>query len=65
MRQDWGVGGRETQKLESNNLCTQSEIQKDEESRKEMGTEEDYIQCQAKQGRQSTTPVPVPSAICG
>ncbi len=30
-------------KLEPNNLCTQSEIQKDEESRKKMGTAEDYI----------------------
>ena len=52
-------------KLEPNNLCTRSEIQKDEESRKEMGTAEDYVQCQAKPDRRSTTPVLVPSAICG
>ncbi len=65
MRHVGGVGWRETQKLEPNNLCTRSEIQKDKESRTETGTADDYILCQAKLDRGSTTSVPMPSAICG
>ena len=65
IREIWGMGGQETQKLKPNNFCTWSEFQKDKESRKEMGTAKDYVQCQSKLDHWSTTTVPVPSAICG
>lgn len=58
-QQVWGLGGHETKKLKPNNLCTQSEIQKNEVSKKrdwESGRLCTYIQRKDKGERRSTPP---------